>query len=79
MNGRRAGKAVVVPRSVVDNEGGVVILPIREYRRLLQNTVPAVYLTGRKARALDRLVETGLQEEFDGDTREIGSLADLDE
>jgi hypothetical protein len=40
--------------------------------------VPEVYLTGKAARELDRLVEEGVQEYLGGKTRKIGSLADLD-
>jgi len=52
---------------------------LKEYRRLLENSVPALYLRGRRARALDRLVTEGLQEHLRGRTRKIDSLADLDQ
>jgi len=52
---------------------------LREYRRLLENSVPALYLRGRRARALDRLVTEGLQEHLRGRTRKIDSLAELDQ
>jgi hypothetical protein len=74
----RSTKTVAVPKSLLTLEGGVVILFLKDYRQLLENTVPAVYLRGRKARALDRLVEEGLQQHFEGKTRKINSLADLD-
>jgi len=50
---------------------------LKEYRRLFENSVPAVYLKGRRARALDRLVTEGLQEHLRGRTRKIDSLAEL--
>jgi hypothetical protein len=65
-------------RAAVEIEEGVVILSLNEYRRLLENSVPAVYLKGKRARALDRLVAEGLQEHLRGRTRKTGSLADLD-
>jgi hypothetical protein len=52
---------------------------LREYRRLLENSVPAVYLKWRRARALDCLVTEGLQEHLRGRTRKISSLAELDQ
>lgn len=56
---------------------GVVVLPIDEYRELQARAVPTYYLTGKKALALDRLVEEGLREHRAGKTRKIKSLADL--
>jgi hypothetical protein len=67
------------PKAVVEIEGGAVILSLKEYRRLLENSVPAFYLKGRKAIALDRLATEGLQEHLRGRTRMIDSLADLDQ
>ena len=56
---------------------GVVVLPLQEYRELQARAVPTYYLTGKKALALDRLVEEGLKEHRAGKTRKIRSLADL--
>ena len=56
---------------------GVVVLPLAEYRELQARAVPTYYLTGKKALALDRLVEEGLAEHRAGKTRKIKSLADL--
>jgi hypothetical protein len=72
-------KVMSIPRGLVEVEGGVVVLSLKEYRHLLENTVPAVYLKGRRARALDRLVTQGLEDHMHGRTRKIDSLADLDE
>lgn len=74
-----AKRMMPVPKAVVKIEGGLVILPVREYKRLLENSVPSIYLKGRRARALDRLVTEGLQEHLRGRTRKIDSLADLDQ
>jgi len=52
---------------------------LKEYRRLLENSVPAFYLKGRRAIALDRLVTQGLLEHLRGRTRKIDSLADVDQ
>lgn len=56
---------------------GVVVLPLAEYRDLQARAVPTYYLIGKKALALDRLVEEGLAEHRAGKTRKIKSLADL--
>ncbi len=78
MRAGRSTKIAGVPKGLVAQEGGVVILSLKEYQRLLENTVPAIYLQGRKAKALDRLVTEGLRQHFEGKTRKISSLADLD-
>ncbi|MFH1170070.1 MAG: hypothetical protein V1704_00680 [Candidatus Vogelbacteria bacterium] len=49
-------------------KGGVVLLPLQEYRDLQAQAVPTYYLTGKKALALDRLVEKGLKEHREGKT-----------
>ncbi|MDO8514422.1 MAG: hypothetical protein Q7S50_02675 [bacterium] len=70
--------AITVSKAEVKKGDGVVILPLKEYRRLLQRSVPEYYLTGKAARDLDKLVAQGLREHREGKTRKIHSLADLD-
>ena len=53
---------------------GVVVLPLAEYRELQARAVPTYYLTGKKALALDRLVEEGLKEHREGKTIMASSL-----
>lgn len=53
---------------------GVVILPLREYRAMQERAVPTYYLTGKKARDLDKLVEEGLKEYYEGKTIKAHSL-----
>jgi len=69
---------ISIPKSKITKEAGVVILPIKEYQRLLAGRVPDVYLTGKEAEDLDKLVEEGLREHRAGRTRKLRSLADLD-
>lgn len=57
-----------------DLRGGVVILPLREYRAMQERTAPTYYLTGKKARDLDTLVKEGLKEHHEGKTIKAGSL-----
>jgi len=66
---------IKVPRQALKK--GVVLLDLDEYRKLQAQAVPTYYLTGKKALALDRLVEEGLREHRAGKTRKIKSLADL--
>ncbi len=58
-------------------EKGVVILPIEEYRRLLRDAAQGVYLTGKEAGDLDRLVRSGVRARKVGRTKKILSLAGL--
>ncbi|PIS39602.1 MAG: hypothetical protein COT33_01110 [Candidatus Nealsonbacteria bacterium CG08_land_8_20_14_0_20_38_20] len=56
---------------------GVVILDLKEYERLREETTPTYYLKGKEAEKLDKLVEEGLREYKKGKCRVIKSLADL--
>ena len=53
---------------------GVVLLPLQEYRELQIRAVPTYYLAGKKALALDRLVEEGLKEHREGKTIGASSI-----
>lgn len=57
---------------------GVVVLPIREYERLVAAALPGQRLKGSAATKLDMLVTSGLRESKNGKTRAIRSLAELD-
>ena len=70
--------SITIPRSRVKSAGGVVILPLSEYKRLLDNSVPTYYLSGKAALEADKMVEEGLREYHAGKTRKLKSLADLD-
>lgn len=63
---------IKIPRKTIRD--GVVILPLKEYHELRAQAVPTYYLTGKKAEALDRLVEKGLQEHREGKTIKASSL-----
>ena len=69
---------VTIAKSKIRKEAGVVVLPIKEYQRLLHAAVPTFYLTGKAATGLDKLVEEGLREHMAGKTRTIRSLAGRD-
>ena len=59
-------------------KGGVVVLPLKEYERLKEQSIPTYYLTGKKALALDKLVAQGLKDYKAGKCKTLNSLADLD-
>ena len=75
---RSSKEAIEISPKLVERRGGIVVLSLREYQRLLARVVPTFYLKGNAATKLDRLVESGLQEYRKGKTRAIRSLADLD-
>lgn len=58
-------------------EKGVVTLSLREYEELLERTVPNIYLSGKAAEDLDKLVKKGLRDHKAGKTRIIASFKDL--
>ena len=72
-----ANGITIQKKSVMESDG-VVLLPVREYRRLIVQSVPTYYLTGKAAEEVDALVREGLKEQREGKTRKIKSLADLD-
>lgn len=74
---RKSTRAITISRQRVERAGGVVVLPLKEYQRLLASVVPAYHLKGKAATKLDRLVESGLQEFRKGKTRAIHSLVDI--
>ena len=67
---------VVVSKEKIKEEGGVVVLPLKEYHRLLEKSAPTYYLTGKAAERLDKLVEEGLKEYSEGRTITAPSLKD---
>jgi len=75
----RVGKnSITISRETVKKKGGIVILPLREYKKLCERAMSTYYLKGKKAEELDRLVEEGLREYRKGKSKSIKSLADLD-
>lgn len=70
---------ITISKARVAKDAGVVVLPVKVYERLVRAAgIPDVYLTGKAATDLDKLVEDGLREYREGKTRKIKSLADLD-
>ena len=70
--------SITISRKTVQKYGGVVILPLKEYRNLQERAVPIYQLYGKEAEELDNLVEEGLRDYKAGRCKKIKSLADLD-
>ena len=69
---------ISIPKTKIEKQGGVVILPLKEYQKLVKQTTPMYYLRGAEAKKLDLLISQGLQEYRQGKTQTIQSLSDLD-
>ncbi len=69
---------VTISKRKIKKDGGVVVLPIEEYKRLTERAVPTYYLSGKDAKGLDTLVTAGMRDYEAGKCRKIKSLADLD-
>lgn len=63
-----------ISKSKIKKLGGLVIIPIKEYERLQTSAVPAYYLSGKKAKDLDKLVERGIRDHELGKTIRARSL-----
>ena len=63
---------ITVRKEKIEKEKGIVILPIREYEKLLG--VPIYYLTGKAAKDADKLVKEGLEDERMGRTIAASSV-----
>ena len=53
---------ITISRKEIKKQGGVVILPLEEYKELCKRAVPTYYLEGKEAEELDKLVEEGLKD-----------------
>ena len=42
-------KEISISQNVIDKEGGVVILSLREYQKLCAKAVPTYYLKGKRS------------------------------
>lgn len=68
--------SVAIGKNQIKVEDDMVIIPLREYHKLLEKTAPVYYLKGKQALRLDRLVENGLKEHREGKTIKASSLKD---
>ena len=65
---------ITISKTKIKNEGGVVILPLKEYQKLCENAVPTYYLKEKMAKKLDILVKEGLKDYAAGKTLSASSL-----
>ena len=70
--------SVNISKETIRKEGGMVILPLREYEELKERSIPTYYLEGKEAEELDKLVKEGLDDYKKGKCKTIKSLSDLD-
>ena len=67
---------IAISTAKVAKEQGLVVLPVKEYERLLKAAaILDVYLTGKAATDLDKLVEEGLREHAAGRTHTAPSIS----
>lgn len=69
---------ITISKEKIRRQGGVVVLPLKEYQKLCEKVVPTYYLKGKDAEELDKLVEKGLKDYREGRYKTIKSLADFD-
>ena len=67
-------QTVTIAKEKIEKEAGMVILPIKEYQKLIARAVPTYYLAGKEAEKLDKLVKEGLKEYQAGKTIKSSSL-----
>ena len=78
MVNRITNNSITISEKNVRREGGLVILPLREYEELREKAIPTYYLEGKEAEELDKLVEEGLEDYKKGRCKTIKSLTDLE-
>jgi hypothetical protein len=61
--------AVVVPKEEIQKKGGVVVLSLEEYQKLLEQGVPTYQLYGKEAEEVDDLFQEGMKEYKAGKTK----------
>ena len=67
---------ITLSKAKVQKQKGVVVLPLKEYQRLLAAAVPTYYLKGKAAVRLDKLVERSLREYREGKTISASSMTE---
>ena len=73
-----AKKSISLSMDTIQKVGGMVVLPLKEYKKLCEKAVPTYQLKGKEAKELDALVVEGKKEYRAGKCKKIKSLSDLD-
>jgi hypothetical protein len=71
---KRSKNSIIISKEEIQKKGGVVILSLREYKKLCERAMPTYYLKGKEAEELDKLVEKGLRDYQEGRTISASSL-----
>jgi hypothetical protein len=74
---RKKMLTVTVSKKKIGGARGMITLPLKEYFELLKNAAPTVYLKGKEAARLDRLVKKAVRDDKNKKTIRISSLRDL--
>jgi len=78
MANRVSKNLITISKEIVQGKGGIVILPLREYKKLYERAIPTYYLKGKEIKRLDKLIKEGLKDYKKGKCKTIKSLTDLD-
>lgn len=70
----RTNNNITLSKATILRQKGMVILSLREYKRLCENAVPTYHLEGKKAQKLDWLIRDGMLEYKAGKTIKADSL-----
>lgn len=70
-------KKITVSEQLLRENRGIVILSIDEYKNLCERAVPIYYLKGKNAKALDKIVQEGIDEYNNGKSRKVKSLSEI--
>mgnify|MGYP001570739459 CR=1 FL=1 len=72
----KQGDSITISRKEIEKRGGVVLLDLKEYQKLLVQAVPTYYLAGKEAEDLDELVRDGMREYEAGETVEASTITE---
>ena len=72
----RINNNITLSKATILKQKGMVILPLREYKRLCENAVPTHHLEGKEAQELDWLIRDGVAEYRAGKTIKADSLGE---
>ena len=67
---------ITIPSSRA-KKGDLVVISRKEYEEMKSNTIPSIYLSGKKASELDKRVSKAVSDHKAGKTKKINSLADV--
>lgn len=70
----RTNNNITLSKATILRQKGMVILSLREYKRLCENAVPTYHLEGKEAQKLDWLIRDGMLEYRAGKTVKADSL-----